>query len=58
MLCAGIFALGAAFIGFAVAPSLGLACVASLVGGVGNGLEWPSLISLVQRLTRSTSTAG
>jgi Transmembrane secretion effector len=51
MLSAGIFALGAAFVGFALAPSLALACVAALVGGVGNGLEWPSLISLVQRLT-------
>jgi Major Facilitator Superfamily len=51
MLSAGIFGLGAAFVGFAVAPSLALACVAALVGGVGNGLEWPSLISLVQRLT-------
>jgi MFS family permease len=51
MLSAGIFALGAAFVGFAVAPSLAVACVASLVGGIGNGLEWPSLISLVQRMT-------
>jgi predicted MFS family arabinose efflux permease len=51
MLSGGIFALGLAFIGFSVAPSLPLACVASLVGGIGNGLEWPSLISLVQRLT-------
>jgi MFS family permease len=51
MLSAGVFALGAAFVGFAIAPSIGLACVASLVGGFGNGLEWPSLISLVQRLT-------
>ncbi len=51
MLTGGIFALGVAFIGFSLAPSLALACVASLVGGVGNGLEWPSLISLVQRLT-------
>ncbi|HTA34197.1 MAG TPA: MFS transporter [Solirubrobacteraceae bacterium] len=51
MLSAGIFMLGAAFVGFAVAPSLALACVAAVVGGVGNGLEWPSLISLVQRLT-------
>jgi len=47
----GIFALGAAFVGYAVAPSLALACVAAFVGGVGNGLEWPSLISLVQSLT-------
>ncbi len=51
MLSVGIFMLGAAFIGFSVAPSLGLACVASVIGGVGNGLEWPSLISLVQQLT-------
>jgi hypothetical protein len=51
MLSAGIFMLGAAFVGFAVAPSLAVACVAAVVGGVGNGLEWPSLISLVQRLT-------
>ncbi len=51
MLSVGIFALGAAFVGFALAPSLAVACVASFVGGVGNGLEWPSLISLVQRLT-------
>ena len=34
-----------------LAPSLALACVAALVGGIGNGVEWPSLISLVQRLT-------
>ncbi|MDQ6811768.1 MAG: MFS transporter, partial [Actinomycetota bacterium] len=48
MLSAGIFALGAALVGYAVAPSLALACVAAFVGGIGNGLEWPSLISLVQ----------
>jgi MFS family permease len=51
LLSVGIFALGAAFVGFALAPSLAVACVASFVGGFGNGLEWPSLISLVQRLT-------
>jgi len=51
MLSAGIFALGVAFLGYALAPSLALACVAAFVGGAGNGLDWPSLISLVQRLT-------
>ncbi|MFI4985325.1 MAG: MFS transporter [Solirubrobacterales bacterium] len=51
MLSAGTFALGGAYVGFAAAPSLFLACLAALVGGVGNGLQWPSLISLVQRLT-------
>ena len=28
-----------------------LACVAALIGGIGNGVEWPSVISIVQRLT-------
>jgi len=51
VLSAGTFALGAAFLGYALAPSLALACVAAAVGGLGNTLEWPALISLVQRLT-------
>jgi hypothetical protein len=48
---AGAFAIGLGYIGFAIAPSLGIACVAALVGGVGNGMQWPSLISAVQQLT-------
>lgn len=51
MLSAGALAIAIAYLGFAAAPSLPLACVAALVGGVGNGVELPSLISLVQRLT-------
>ncbi len=51
MLWVGASAIGLAYIGFAAAPSLPLASVAALVGGIGNGLELPSLISLVQRLT-------
>jgi Transmembrane secretion effector len=51
LLSAGTFALGCAYVGFAAAPSLALACLAALAGGVGNGLQWPSLISVVQRLT-------
>jgi hypothetical protein len=51
MLRAGTFAQGAAFLGFALSPSLALACLAAFVGGAGNAIEWPSLISLVQRLT-------
>lgn len=51
VLVSGLFALSAAFIGFSVAPSLAVACLFAVVGGVGNGLEWPSLISLVQRLS-------
>ncbi|HEY2719981.1 MAG TPA: MFS transporter [Solirubrobacteraceae bacterium] len=51
MLSAGALAIGLAYVGFSAAPSLGLACGAALIGGIGNGLQWPSLISLVQRLT-------
>lgn len=51
MLSAGALAMGLAYVGFAAAPSLALACIAALVGGIGNGVELPSLNSLVQRLT-------
>jgi MFS family permease len=51
MLSAGTLAVGLGYLGFAAAPSLVLACVAALIGGVGNGVELPSLNSLVQRLT-------
>lgn len=51
MLGAGTIAIGLAYIGFALAPSLGFACIAALLGGIGNGLQVPSMISVVQRLT-------
>ncbi len=51
ILSIGAFAIGLAYLGFAAAPSLALACLAALAGGVGNGLEVPSLMSLVQHLT-------
>lgn len=51
LLGAGALAIGAAYLGLAAAPTLALACVAGLVGGVGNGMQWPSLISAVQALT-------
>jgi predicted MFS family arabinose efflux permease len=51
LLGAGTLCIATAYLGLAVAPSLALACVAGLVGGVGNGMQWPSLISAVQKLT-------
>lgn len=51
MLTAGTFAVGLAYIGFAAAPSLAVAAIAALVGGIGNGVQWASLIGAVQRLT-------
>lgn len=51
MLTCGTLAMGLAYIGFSVAPVLEVACAAAVLGGVGNGVEWASMISLVQRLT-------
>jgi len=51
MLSAGVLAIGLAYFGFTAAPSLVPACIAALVGGIGNGVELPSSISLVQRLS-------
>ncbi len=51
MISTGTLAVGLAYIGFALSPTLALACVAALVGGVGNGIQWAPLISAVQVLT-------
>lgn len=51
MLSAGTFAVGLAYLGYAASPSLGLAALAAVIGGVGNGVQWASLVSAVQRLT-------
>ncbi len=44
-------AVGAGYLGLAAAPTLAIACGASVVGGSGNGVQWVSAISAVQELT-------
>lgn len=44
-------AVGVGYLGLAAAPTLALACGASIVGGAGNGVQWVSMISAVQELT-------
>ncbi len=51
MLSAGTLMVGLAYLGFAAAPTLAVACVAGLLGGIGNGVQWASFLSAVQRLT-------
>jgi MFS family permease len=51
MLTLGTLAVGLAYLGFAAAPSLALAALAALLGGVGNGVQWASLLGTVQLLT-------
>ena len=43
--------VGAGYLGLAVAPTLAVACAASVVGGAGNGVQWVAAISAVQELT-------
>ncbi len=43
--------IGLAYLGTAAAPGLAVACLASLVGGTGNGIQWVALVSAVQELT-------
>ena len=51
MLTGGAFLVGLAYLGFAAAPTLAVACGAAVIGGAGNGIQWPSFISAVQQLT-------
>lgn len=44
-------AVGAGYLGMAVAPTLAVACGAAAVGGAGNGVQWVAVISSVQELT-------
>jgi Transmembrane secretion effector len=51
MLIWGTLAVGVAYVGFALSPTLAVACGAAAVGGLGNGMQWAALISAVQLLT-------
>jgi MFS family permease len=44
-------AIGAGYLGLALAPSLAVACLASVLGGAGNGVQWVAAVSAVQELT-------
>jgi Transmembrane secretion effector len=57
VLAAGTLAVGAAYLGLAVAPSLAVACAISVVGGVGNGVQWISVVHVVQELTAARMRA-
>ena len=53
MLVGGTLIVGLSYIGLAAAPTLAVACAACVVGGAGNSVQWPALISAVQKLTPS-----
>ncbi len=48
LLSTGAVALG--YLGTAVAPTIAVACAASVVGGIGNGTQWASVETAIHRL--------
>jgi MFS family permease len=50
-------AVGGGYLGLAAAPTLALACAASVLGGAGNGVQWVSAVSAVQELTAAEMQA-
>jgi MFS family permease len=50
-------AVGTGYLGLAAAPTLAVACLASVVGGAGNGIQWVTAISAVQELTAEAMQA-
>src|SRR5690606_18029094 len=57
LLAVSTAAVGIAYLGMAAAPGIVIACVAAVLGGTGNGIQWVSVISAVQELTRESMQA-
>ena len=57
LLVLSTIAVGTAYLGLAVAPTLLVACAVSVLGGTGNGIQWVSVVSAIQEMTRSTMQA-
>jgi MFS family permease len=57
LLAWGTLAIGVAYAATAAAPSLAMACVAAVLGGVGNGVQWIALVSAVQQAAASAFQA-
>jgi MFS family permease len=51
LLAVSTFAIGCAYVGMSVSPTLLVACAAAVVGGVGNGMQWVAMVSAVQEQT-------
>ena len=46
-------AVGCAYLGMSQAQTLFVACLASVVGGAGNGVQWVAVMTLLQEATPS-----
>ena len=50
--------IGVAYLGMAVARELWVACAFSVLGGLGNGVQWVSVMTALQEATPATSRRG
>jgi hypothetical protein len=50
LIFAGTSAVAAGYLGTAAAPTLAVACTASVIGGIGNGTQWASVETAVHQL--------
>lgn len=51
LLAVSTLAIGCGYLLTGIAPTLLIACLASVIGGAGNGVQWVALVSAVQELT-------
>jgi MFS family permease len=51
LILSSTLAIGCAYLGMAVARELWLACAFSIVGGLGNGIQWVSVMTALQEST-------
>ncbi|CAA9492931.1 MAG: hypothetical protein AVDCRST_MAG85-1330 [uncultured Solirubrobacteraceae bacterium] len=51
LIVASTVTVAAGYLGMAVAPTLALACLASALGGVGNGVQWVAVVTALQEAT-------
>ena len=51
MLAVSTAAVGVGYLGMAAAPGIVVACVASVIGGVGNGVQWIAHLTALQERT-------
>jgi MFS family permease len=51
LLAVSTAAVGAGYLGMAAAPGIAVACAASVVGGIGNGVQWVAHLTALQERT-------
>lgn len=47
------FAMSLGYLGMAAAPTLAVACAASMLGGMGNGVQWVAVVTAMQEATEA-----